>query len=71
MPIERVAMVGTGAIAYAVTFNNCGGSVPVGGTCAFDVTFTPPSVNSFNARVRLESTSGVARTSSLTGTGVH
>lgn len=49
--------------------DNCGGSVPAGGSCTINVTFTPTSSGTRNGSLTVSTTAGT-RSFTLTGTGL-
>lgn len=76
---QSVKLTNTGNLALAVTniassgqytvANNCGASVPAGGSCSIDVTFAPTTMGS-QAGALTVTTAGGTCTASLSGTGL-
>ena len=64
-------LTGTNPASFAET-NNCGASVPAGGSCTISVTFTPCCKGSRSATLEIKDNGGASpQAVSLTGTGTR
>jgi hypothetical protein len=71
LPITSIALSGTNPTQFT-QINNCGSSVPAGGSCTINVTFKPTSTGSKNAMVTVTAGDGAGTKSvSVSGTGVR
>jgi trimeric autotransporter adhesin len=69
LPITNIALTGGSAAQFAES-TTCGSSVPVGAHCSISVNFTPTSVGSKSASLKVSVGGGAAaQTVSLSGTG--
>jgi hypothetical protein len=70
LDITTISVGGANSADYGQT-NNCGSSLPPGGTCAIIVTFTPSADGSRSAAIRVsDNASGSPQSVTLTGVGV-
>jgi hypothetical protein len=69
LTINSVSITGRNVTDFAQT-NTCGTSVPAGGSCTFNVTFTPTTINIRQANLSIsDNATGSPQTVSLSGIG--
>ena len=72
LSITSLVPTGANASDFAETADTCGSSVPAGGNCTIEVTFTPSASGQRTATLSItDNTSGSPQTVSLSGTGSH
>jgi len=70
LSITSIAVTGTNSGDFAIPTKTCGASVPAGGNCTINVTFTPTAAGTRTATLSVtDSASNSPQTTSVTGTG--
>src|SRR5439155_6748303 len=68
--ITTITMTSTTSGDFSTPTNTCGASVPAGGNCTINVTFTPTAAGTRTATLSVtDSASNSPQTTSVTGTG--
>ncbi|HMD31813.1 MAG TPA: choice-of-anchor D domain-containing protein, partial [Candidatus Acidoferrales bacterium] len=70
LPITSIALTGGNAADFAILSNGCGTSLSPGATCFVSVTFTPPSIATFNTTLAFVDSVGTQNVA-ISGTGVQ
>jgi hypothetical protein len=70
LTITGITLGGSNLSDFAISANNCGGTLAAGATCTVSVTFTPSAIGSFAASLSVaDNAAGSPQTSTLAGTG--